>query len=231
MIIQTRESKLTDEVENFRAERVALLSDNQQSIPLHNGAKLVLHVIPTSAFNGGDSQLTIFDVNKDDLNPMAVGGWNHKVNFDGIAAVTSMREESDSYVQLFHNGTIEAVNVSYFHQLDSQMYIPITGWEKQLIERVTNYIKIQHELRVGLPVFVILSLLGVRGYQLMIDNSYSRSEGYKIDRDNLLVPALELKSLDCQIAEVLWPIFNRIWNAAGLRGSFHYDSAGKRKLR
>jgi len=142
-----------------------------------------------------------------------------------------VREESDSYVQLFHNGSIEAVNASYFHQRENRMYIPITGWEEQLIDAVTNGINVQSTLSLRPPVFVAVSLLGVRGFQFEIYNSYSSSVGANIDRDNLLIPALKIESFDCHVDEVLRPIFDRIWNGAGLRGSNNYDTAGKRKQR
>lgn len=227
MIVRTKESKFIDEVEDFRAERVGLLTGNQQPITLNGGARLVLHVVPSNALNGSKLDVAIFDVKRDDLKPMAVGGWNHEVNFDGIAAVTS----SQSYTQLFHDGTIEAVNVSYFERRDNQSYIPLGGWEDQLIEQVTSCINIERSLKVGLPIFVMVSLLGVKGYQMMVNNGYPRSEGRKIDRDNLLVPALEIASFGSQVDEVLRPIFNRLWNAAGLRASLNYDGLGKRKRR
>src|SRR6185436_19332324 len=135
----------------------------------------------------------IFNLDEDHLKPMACGGWSRKVNFDGIASVTSRSGELDSYVQLFHNGAIEAVNGSYFHQSDGKMYIPITGWEDQLIEHVPNYLNMQRDLGVDLPVYVMVSLLAITGYKFVLNDYYARSEGDEIDRDELLVPAVEVR--------------------------------------
>ncbi len=120
MILRVRQAEPIDDVEDFRLERIELLRGNQQPLKLRDSAKFVLHIVPHNAFRRASFEGRIFDVNKDDLKPMAVGGWSYKVNFDGIASVTSLGGESDAYVQLFHNGTVESVNASYFHQSDEK---------------------------------------------------------------------------------------------------------------
>ena len=231
MILRVRQAEPVDDVEDFRLERIELLRGNQQPLKLRDSAKFVLHMVPHNAFRRASFEGRIFDVNKDGLKPMAVGGWSYKVNFDGIASVTSLGGESDAYVQLFHNGTFESVNASYFHQSDEKIYIPITGWEDQLIDRIPNYLNMQRALGVDLPVYVMVSLIGVGGYQFVLNDYYARSEGDKIDREELILPPLEITAFDCEISEVMLPLFNRLWNAAGRKGSFNYNADGSRKRR
>jgi hypothetical protein len=216
MIVKSKQSTLIDEVEYYRATRVHAISNNAQPISLTEGAKFVLHVIPSAAFSCDRTDITIFDVNRHDLVPMAAGGWDHKINFDGIAAIDS-RTESTSYVQLFHNGVLEAVNAKYFHQWNDKMYIPITGWSHELVDRVANYINIERSLGISAPLFVVVSLLGVRGYMLAVENGPARYAGQEIDRPDLLIPAERMESLDANIGEFLLPILERLWNAAGVR--------------
>src|SRR2546428_11877487 len=164
MILRVRQAEPVDDVEDFRLQRIELLRGNQQPLKLRDSAKFVLHIVPHNAFRRASFEGRIFDVNKDDLKPMAVGGWSYKGNFDGIASVTSFGGESDAYVQLFHNGTVESVNASYFHQSDEKIYLPINGWEDQLIDRIPNYLNMQRAFGVDLPVYVLVSLIGVGGY-------------------------------------------------------------------
>ena len=217
MIITTKQGQLTDEVENLRAERIALLGDNKQPISMYSGAKFVVHLIPSSAFDAVSFHPRLFDLNQENLKPMAVGYWNSKINFDGFAAVSSPKGESESYIQVFHNGSIEAVNVSFFHRDNDKLLIPISEWEEVLSKRIGNYVAILNELMVTLPIYAMLSLLGVKGSRLVVTNSYPRSVGHEIDRDNLLIPPVSIDSFDSQIDEILSPALNRIWNAAGLR--------------
>jgi hypothetical protein len=216
-MIIVKQATPIDEVEDFRAERVRVISNNEQPISLSGGAKFVLHVIPHTAFACESIEATVFDVGQHDLVPMAAGGWSRTINFDGIAAVDSNGTEATSYVQLFHNGVIEAVNARYFHEWNSRMYIPITGWCRELVDRVTNYTNIERSLAVAPPLFVAVSVLDVKGYMLVVENGPARYAGHEIDRPNLLVPAERMESLDTQIDQLLGPIFERLWNAAGVR--------------
>lgn len=218
MIVTIKQSTPIDEVEDFRAERVRMITNNEQPISLADGAKFVLHVIPCTAFTCEMIDSTVFDVNQSDLAPMAAGGWNRKINFDGIAAVDSSGTEATSYVQLFHNGVIEAVNARYFHEWNNRMYIPITGWRRELVARMSNYLNIERSLGIMPPLFVAVSLLGVKGYMLAVENGPARYAGHEIDRPSLLIPAERMESLDANIDEFLLPILDRLWNAAGVRG-------------
>jgi hypothetical protein len=231
MILHMRQAEPIDEAEQFRSERIAMLRRNEQPLKLRAGPKFVLHLVPHNAFRRASFEGKIFEINEDDLKPMATGGWSKKVNFDGISSVTSRTGESDSYVQLFHNGAIESVNVSYFVELNGQNYIPMIGWEDELIKRIRNYLNMQRGLGVDLPVYTMISVLSVEGYQFMTDDGYPRSEGYKIDRKDLVVPSLEINSFECDIEQVVLPAFNRLWNAVGRKASFSYNSDGTRKRR
>lgn len=231
LILRTRQAEPIDEAEQFRSERILMFRANEQPLKLKAGAKFVLHLVPHNAFRRANFEGRIFDINTDNLEPMASGGCSQKISFDGIASVSSRAGESDYYVQLFHNGAVESVNTSYFHESNGQKYIPISGWEAELIRRIPNYLNIQKGLGVDLPVYAMVSLLSVKGYQFMISEDYARSGGDNIDREDLIVPALEINSFECDIEQVLFPAFNRLWNAAGRKASSGYNSDGTRKRR
>lgn len=231
MILRMQQANTIDEVEQFRSERIAMLRANEQPLKLRAGAKFVLHLVPHNAFRRASFEGKIFDITQDYLEPMVSGGSSKKVNFDGIASVTSRIGESEYYVQLFHNGVVESVNASFFINQNGRMYIPIVDWEDELIKRIPGYLNMQREIGVDLPVYAVISLLSVEGYQVVITDNYSRWQGYPIDRPDVVVPALEINSFECDIEQVLLPAFNRLWNAAGIKMSASYNSDGTRKRR
>jgi len=230
MIQKTKPATVIDQVEDFRSERVRLIKDSLQPVSLSEGAKIVLHLVPASAF-----EQTIFDLASkraegDDLKPIAVGGWGPlRFNFDGMIMVSEARESTESYVQVFHNGIVEAVNANYLRRWDEKNFIPATGLENALIEATSNYVKFQRSLGVTPPLFVMLSLLGVKRFRLIANENYGYADGREIDREDLLIPAVEQKSLDIQTEKLLQPIFDRMWNAAGFARSVNYDDSGERK--
>jgi hypothetical protein len=43
----------------------------------------------------------------------------------------------------------------------------------------------------------------------------------------LVMPEILVDRFDCNPAEVMKPIFDTVWNAAGRNGLMNYDAAGK----
>ena len=233
MIQKTRLAGAADELEEYRLERIRLIKEGLQPIALEAGAKVVLHVVPADAFENANFDLTLVeDQQANDLKPMAVGGWGPvRFNFDGPMMVTEGKEGAESYVQVFHNGIVEAVSASYLRRWDNKKLFPGPGLERMLMEALSDYAKFQSSIGVTPPLFVMLSLLGLKGYRLIANESYGFAYGREIDRDDLLVPAVEQSSFDTEIGQMLRPVFNRVWNAAGYRKSWSYDDSGIRKTR
>ena len=105
------------------------------------------------------------------------------------------------------------------------------------------------DLDIKSPVRVSLSLLGVKGYLLWVDQredpfGIGASDQawdlraipaqYAIDRDDLLLPGLLMddfhgvntSDLLSYAARKLRPSFDAIWRAAGRERSLHYDADG-----
>ena len=75
----------------------------------------------------------------------------------------------------------------------------------------------------------MLSLLGVFGYRM--DTGPSRLSSFPIDRDALVLPEVMIETFECDPADVMKPLFDVIWNAAGLQRCMNYDETGKRSAR
>jgi hypothetical protein len=216
---------------NFRAERLGSIVAGETPVKLQDPPIAVLHLVPASAFDPG-SRLDISSLvgRTEHLRPViAYGGFfAPRYNFDGLFSHASTEGEASSYVQLFHNGIVEAVLADVKETDGNNRKLLPTNWlEKHLIEILPIYLGAQRAVGVEPPVFLMLSLLGVSGYYMGIDrHRLHRHDQSPIDRDALLVPEIVLESFEHKSSRALRPAFDAIWNAAGWPRSMSYDEEG-----
>jgi len=224
-------SETTNErIRRFRIDRLSAVLADEGPVNLQDGAKLVLHIIPFSAFNASAVlDLSVLSVryyaNDRCLRPpYDSSGWTARHNFDGFATYPSSRE---SYLQVFRNGIIEAVDAEILQPFDSRLEIPGKLFEDRIIEGLGRYLLIEKCLDVDPPFLISVTLLGVKEYLIGLDNRY-RFAGYPINRDTLVIPELLLDNYDADVAIFMRPIFDTVWNAAGWPRSMNYDDNGVR---
>ena len=222
---------ITERIRRFREDRISNIFANETPVPFCDTAKIVLHLIPIISFNPAQS----YDIDKIASNPgkmmpMSCHGWNHRYNLDGFLTYSVSEEErSSSYVQLFKNGIIEAVEGLTLdpHYTNGKLSIPI-GYEGELIRSLPDYLSILKTLNVELPIFIFMTLVGVKGYSMTIDKRKCWiGEVHTIDRDILLLPEIVIESYDVIAEDILRPCFDSIWNACGFSRSLNYDDTGE----
>ncbi|MET0647808.1 MAG: hypothetical protein ABW208_14425 [Pyrinomonadaceae bacterium] len=217
---------------NFRMERLGHIIAGETPVKLQDSPFAVLHLVPASAFDPG-SRLDISPLlgQSDRLRPMIdYDSYSApRYNFDGLFSHASTEGRASSYVQLFRNGTVEAVLADVQNpDYENKKMLP-SGWlEKHFIEALPIYVRAQRDVGVEPPVFLMFSLLGVSGYYMGIDGRHRlrRYDQSPIDRDALLVPEIVLEGFDQEASMTLRPAFDAIWNAAGWPRSMSYDENG-----
>jgi hypothetical protein len=222
---------ITERIRKFREDRISKILADETPIPLLKNPKIILHLLPIISFNPAQN----YDIKKissdpDKMSPIDSRGYEHRYNLDGfLTYYGSDGGQSHSYVQLFKNGIIEAVNASLFATQKGKKLIPSIAYEKALITSSHKYlINVLKTLNVEPPIFMFLTLLGVKGYSMSIDPNRSYRYGvHEIDRDVVLLPEVIIESYDVQAEDVLRPCFDSVWNACGFPGSFNYDNTGK----
>jgi len=215
-----------ERIKNFREKRLSMIISEETPVPMYKNAKIVLHIIPISAFATSSK----FDLTTRDLNtnckPLCSPGWNYRYNFDGHLSYCAYRYDGTlpiaSYFQLFRNGIIETV--------DSQMLmtkiVPLM-YEKEILEVIPRYMKIYDELGIAPPALIMLSLVGVKGYSMETNRpKYTVIDPMSIDRDILVVPEILIDEFNIDFAKILRPIFDSVWNAAGWKNSLNYNASG-----
>lgn len=215
---------LVERIQKFRLERISeLYANNTPLVSFHEGAKIILHLIPFEAFNPNQSlDLRWVNDNYDKMPPIyTIDGWNHKINFDGTIIYSNM-----GYAQLYRTGIIEAVDRGML-EIDRQgAIIPSGGFEKKLIEALTNYIKILKEFKINPPIAVMLTLSGVKDYRLATKHTFHSISEDILGKDILQLPETIIETLDIQAEQILKPSFDLIWNCYGFEKSDNFDEQG-----
>ncbi|HHT9153904.1 MAG TPA: helix-turn-helix domain-containing protein, partial [Candidatus Hypogeohydataceae bacterium YC40] len=233
---------LTERIRRFREDRISKIFSNETPVPFDYAAKIVLHLIPLISFNPAQR----YDIDKiasdplKGLLPIYSSSHMSRYNLDGFLTYSSAVTPSDtqrtcSYVQLFRNGIIEAVEGDLLDPSykGNKLEIPIE-YEKELIESFDMYLNVLKLLEVEPPVLIFLALLGVKGYIMTVPQQHtghyvSRRDprATPIDRDVLLLPEVMIERYDLPAESILKPCFDSVANACGLPGSLNYDKAGK----
>lgn len=214
----------SERIRDFRLDRLARIVSGETPATLKEGAKIVLHVIPLSAFEpckGFDLKSLGSDAIR--VKPTYAMSWSHRFNFDGVLGYSS-----HSYLQVFRNGIIEAVEALLLEDSRGERLIPSIAYEKELLKELPRFLSIQEELGVDPPFFIMLSLVGVKGYTMAVDRlRFLGHDSHPVDRDTLQVPEVMIERFDINPVEVMKPIFDAVWNAAGFPRSMNYDDSGK----
>ncbi len=211
-------------IRNFRLERLSKVISGEIPVRLNETPKTILHIIPFSAFNP-TTNLDLVSFKKNDhiverLKPIYASGWGNRYNFDGFLTF-----DSDSYVQFFRNGSIEAVEASMLNPIDDKKLIPDVFFERELIESLTNYLKVLQMVGMEPPFIVMLSLFGVEGYRIPYTPEVLIAQ--TIDRNTLVLPEVLSDNYECDASELMRPIFDSLWNSAGFPRSLNYSNEGK----
>jgi len=220
---------IPERIRRFRDDRLSKIVAGETPLPMDSGAKMILHLLPVCSF----SKPTAVDVlavshNIAQLPPMGALGCSGRMNLDGC--VTYQQQGNDgpcyAYAQLFRSGAIEAVDGITL--IGKEPGIPSIAYEQELIRVTEAYVKLLRQLTIEPPIIVMLSMIGVKGYVMLLGPQYAfRSRVPVMDRDVLLLPEVILEDFSKESATILRPIFDAVWQSAGLTGSFNYNKDGK----
>ena len=81
-------------------------------------------------------------------------------------------------------------------------------------------------LEITLPIFVFLTLLGVKGYSMETSKGLTfldEKHTHIIDKNILMVPEIIIENFDIKAELSLKPCFDSIWNASGYEQSLNYN--------
>ena len=218
-----------ERIRSFRIERLAKLvsGDTPVPVPLVEGPKFALHLIPFGAFDVGErldlSQLP----NDQDVNAGIYNYRDWRFNLDGLLIYNLQANgQSNAYSQFHTIGVIETVLL--FH-VGGTNRLEIVSFENHLINQVIpKLLGVQKRLNVTPPLVVTISMWGVAGYHLWpLSPRGPHHPVHGVDRDPLFIPETLIEDFGVDAAVFMRPVFNAIWNAAGWPKAMTYDDKGQ----
>ena len=211
----------------FRSDRIIALENGRSLVTVAPGPKLAIHCMALESFGGRPH----FDVLAlDQFRPIgtSLAGWRQpRVNFEGIICVASGNVPI-SYTQVFRNGVVEAVHAGVLSNPIQPRFIPGLAYEETVVNYLPHCFQIIRKLGCRPPVFIGISLIGVRGLTLWIGplRQIKMGGGTLIDRDVLILPEILVEDLSAPVGPLLKPTLDLVWNACGFEHSIFFDDAG-----
>ena len=227
--------KLDQKIEQYREERTEKIISHKVLKNVANSTKIILHMIPINAFGAtvSQDQQRRTEIFNKYFKPIEHRGTpNTRMTYDGIIYwFENEKTNPMTYVELFNNGIIEAVDGLLIDIIESEgKELPMRYLEFRLINIVEQYFKGLKELNIQLPIYLFMTFVGVKGYNIPLTlYKLPQRESEKIDRNDLILPGVKLNHHDDEIDKLLKPIFDSIWNACGMPYSLDFDDKGKFK--
>lgn len=229
-----RSAALPERLESLRTERVSKIVSGETPVPLHEGQRVVLHLVPFSSLSPEASiDIRSIDESHDGFVALASEHHGNRFNFDGRIVAHFPNKAGDrthSYLQVFRSGILESVSATLIQEDPNpergnaiqSLYV-----EPRLIDFTLRYLHMIDSLGLDFTVAVMLSLTGVKGFRISPDpGRVWYSDRYPIDRNILLLPRVVFESVNDDVPTVLRPALDAMWNAAGWPGSMNYDESG-----
>jgi hypothetical protein len=219
-------AELGDRLRAFRDRRLGLLLADEGPVRLRPGPLAVLHIIPYLSLDGVP-RMDLHAIERDygDLFPTNSGGvTGGRFNADGFVVSSGKPEEPKrAHAQAFRSGSLEYVRADFVRP---EKLFNARWLEGEVIEQLGRGLRLLAKQRLGPPVAVFLSLLGMRGYAIAISRGWGNEESERIDRDTLLLPEVTLDDLREDLPTVMKPTFDTLWQASGWPRSQGYSDAG-----
>jgi hypothetical protein len=220
---------ITERIRRFKADRIASLITNDTPIQLVGGAKIAVHMIPLSSFDVGQV-IDLKQIYETMPNLMGSSGKDHRYNFDGVLIFGNpyfyeTKQVHKSYVQYYRNGTIETVVSGIFSSTsrDEDKHIHAAEFEKSVVKFVTDKLEILRQQNIVAPIYIFITLIGVKGYKIPRQSMTYSDQSSPIDRDILMLPEALIDDNQVNVHSVLKDAINTLWNACGYEGSRTYD--------
>lgn len=218
-------------VRNFRSDRVGKIIAGETPVPLREGVIEVLHILPLSLLRSGSTVDVLQYTSRRQLPIISGAGDGWRLNIDGVLHSRNVADRGcGGYTQLFRDGAVEAVRV-FTTLLDSGRYnIPSTAYEQELI---TFFDALKLELafvEASPPLVLLMTILHANKAELGIDARerfalLDQRQG-QFDRVVIALPDVLIEDVENPSPTLLKPMFDLVWNAAGIQRSWNFDNDG-----
>ena len=223
----TLAESIADRIRLFRTNRTAKILAGDAPVPLGPRGRIVLHVVPMSAFADPPSiDLAGYLERGTMLRRCSWRIDNHKFNLDGIVTSSnSAPNPSLAYIQLFRTGAVECVEV--IDHENSEVFEIHPRYERNINEFLRFNIPILREIGAQLPIYVFVSFVDASGCELgRRPTAWHRTQSSPLTENVVLLPEAVIQDFDA-IPEIwMRPVYDAAWNAFGYPRSYNYNDEG-----
>lgn len=231
----TMSESLSEKIRSFHQDRVAKIIGGYSPVPMERPRQIILHLIPLSAFRGDIAfDVATIRAHETKLAPLSTyGGYNTKVNLEGMAFYSNsgVGSPSYSYVQIYRNGIIEAADCYIVGSYDEHKQFASLELEQNVIAGMKKYLAFLSANGINGPGVILTTIAGVKGFELIV----GRGNGFKhpaiapkqFDRDVVTIPEVMVEEFSAPADTILKPVFDAICNAGGWEKCLNYDTQGR----
>ncbi len=231
-LVETVSSK----IQRYRLERIGNILSGESPCPLNGCAALVFHIVPFRSFDPSfRADLSALQSMRGQLKPLTASGGGDYYDVDGIYIRDGgIRDQASNYIYVFRNGAIEMLDTGVFLPIGDKM-IPSLFFEQELLRALPIWLKAAGAIGAPPPFALMLTLLNVKDFEMGVDPGRRGFGIRRIQRDHLQPPATVLevpqveegtRTTHNNVAHVLRPHFEAIWNACGYPKSHYYGPTG-----
>ena len=151
---------------------------------------------------------------------------SQRYNADGVIVC----DKSEDYAQLHRDGTYEGVmNAVVVKHKQDVLVLRVTECEKAIIGAFDEYLPFVKAVGVTLPVWMFSAVVGCKGGRILYNYPFDEFSDHAVDRNIVWLPETKIEAVDDDSAQHLRPVFDVLWNAAGMEGSLNYNKEGRRE--
>ncbi len=156
-------SSTVDRIRSFRLDRLDKIRKGETPTSLKGDVYVVLHVLPLISFEASNllDMQQVYPTANAFLQPIAwekYGGMNKKFNLEGILATSvGQSEQVLSYVQLFRNGCLEAVDGCLLQNHPNESLLN-PEFERQLGNALPQYLDGLEKYGIHPPIFLEIQI-------------------------------------------------------------------------
>jgi len=223
-----------ERMRQFHASRIAWLKE-PRSPGYWQKPAFVMHILPfsgmmgmaTANFSNKHAMWLLSPISNRDPNMQQDGGVR-RYNADGPLLTPAGGD--NWHTQLFRNGALEHAGAEPYISAEGSGVVLAWTLQTTLVNIIPRYIRALATFGVTPPMLIVSSLINVPGVKLGQGEgrNYHPLSREGIDRENVLLPEILFTGTgDEPPAKLLKPMFDGLWNAAGLDRCPYYGKDGQ----
>jgi serine/threonine protein kinase len=208
------------------AQRVYDAARARNPVPLQDGPALILHLFPVNSKPVDLLRLKLSAVEL--LPPPYTTHGRTRFTHDGLLSHAPDPPPAMRTTHLLHNGSIELVDTYAIQRIHAPepVLFPLL-LERDIICFLSHWTnEIYPYLGVSFPLLACVSLIGIDGFELRMDECPPWSTIPVFDRDALTFPPVVLYGTE-DLRSAMKPTFDALWQAAGEDRSLGYSPEGE----